>query len=111
MQSDVGGTPDKRRVCKRSVGEVFKLGHIAENDSGVALFKPGKNAFFNPLAVSELDEDRKAVKLLNQVCKVDAVVVCVMKALRKLKENCRKAVLLVQGHERGFKIFCDTLPG
>ena len=101
VQPDVRDFPGKGKAAFLGLQTVFvrkvlQFRHVAERQTCAALGKPLKNGRADPFGVAEFHHHRKAPKLGQQRGKVKAVLVCVMKALRKLKKRGGKAFVLGQ---------------
>lgn len=101
VQPDVGDFPGKGKAAflglqKVFVRKVLQFRQIAKGKACAALGKAVKNGRADPFGVAEFHHRRKAPKLREQRGKIEAVLVSVMKALRKLEKRGGKAFVLGQ---------------
>lgn len=99
VQSHIRDFSDKGRAAFLDlrtilVREVFQIRHVAERQTCAALGKAVKDGGADPFGVAELHHQRKAFKGGDDFCKVKAVLVGVMKALRKLEKRGGQASVL-----------------
>lgn len=85
-----------RRGEHHSVRKALQFRHVAERQTCAALGKAVKDGRADPFGVAELHHKRKAFKGGDDFGKVEAVLVCVMKALWKLEKRGGKAFVLGQ---------------
>ncbi len=101
VQPDVGDFSGKGQAAflglqKVFVRKVLQFRQIAKGKACAALKKAVKNGRADPFGVAEFHHHRKAPKLGQQRGKIHAVLVGVMKALRKLEKRGGKAFVLGQ---------------
>ena len=99
VQPDVGDFSGKGKASFLGLQTVFvrkvlQFRQIAKGKACAALKKPLKNGRADPFGVAEFHHHRKAPKLGQQRGKVKAVLVGVMKALRKLEKRGGQASVL-----------------